>query len=343
MNNNLAIAPHTSQAPHIFYTPYEPDASTPAKTILIVDDTAANLRVLLGSLTQNGYEVQCAKSGAMALIGVQANPPDLILLDVCMPGINGYEVCQQLKANLATKDIPVIFLSALDHPLDKVKAFEMGGADYITKPFQMEEVLVRVKHQLTIRHLQQQQQQLIAALEQANQQLQVMATLDGLTQIANRRRFDEYLLLEWHRAAREQTPLSLILADIDHFKRYNDTCGHLAGDRCLQVVADTLSQVVQRPADLLARYGGEEFAILLPNTELPGALQLAERIRLNVEQLVFADAPLPVCKHISLSLGVASTIPTVTASFETLVATADRAMYEAKAKGRNRVCGYPKT
>ncbi len=306
--------------------------------ILVVDDTPGNLHILFNALTEAGYDVRCVKSGAMALLAVQADPPDLILLDIRMPEMNGFDVCQRLKANSQTREIPVIFLSALNEPLDKVKAFQVGGADYITKPFQFEEVLVRINHQLTIRSLQQQRQALIEALKRANDELQRLVILDGLTQIANRRHFDQCLAQQWKRSLREQIPLSLILADIDYFKQYNDLCGHLAGDRCLQQVAQTMGNMIKRPSDLVARYGGEEFIILLPNTDLTGATQLAEAVRLAVERLTIIDEPTPACQHVTLSLGVASMIPGPGESVETLVKIADQALYQAKAQGRNQVC-----
>ncbi len=307
-------------------------------SILVVDDTPGNLHILFDALTKVGYDVRCVKSGAMALIAIQADPPDLILLDIRMPEMNGFDVCQRLKANSQTCEIPVIFLSALDEPLDKVKAFQVGGADYITKPFQFEEVLVRINHQLTICSLQQQRLALIEALEQANHELQCLATLDGLTQVANRRQFDQYFAQEWKRSLREQIPLSLILADIDYFKQYNDLCGHLAGDRCIQQVAQTIKQTINRPSDLVARYGGEEFVILLPKTNLTEATQIAESIRLAVEQLTIINEPTSPSQHVSLSLGVSSLIPSRSESLETLVKIADQALYQAKAEGRNRVC-----
>ncbi|MFB2939423.1 diguanylate cyclase [Aerosakkonemataceae cyanobacterium BLCC-F154] len=313
-------------------------SKSPSGAILVVDDTPGNLHILFDALTQAGYEVRCVKSGAMALIGVEVEQPDLILLDIRMPGMNGYDVCQQLKANSLTSEIPIIFLSALGEPLDKVRAFQMGGADYITKPFQFEEVLVRVRHQLMIRNLQKQRKELIEALERANHELRRLAILDELTQIANRRHFDYYLAQEWKRLARDRCPLSLIMADIDHFKQFNDWWGHLAGDRCLQQVARTIANTIKRPADLAARYGGEEFAILLPNTDLNGALQVAEAVRLAVEELIITDVPQHPRQRLTLSLGIATMIPSPNESFQRLVAVADRALYKAKAEGRNRVC-----
>ena len=174
-------------------------------------------------------------------------------------------------------------------------------------------------------------------LEADNQQLQRLVSIDGLTQIANRRRFDEYLAIEWLRMAREQQPLSLILCDVDYFKRYNDTYGHIAGDTCLQWVAGAISRGVKRPADLVARYGGEEFAVVLPNTNALGAVQVAELVRHELNQLMIPHAASAVSEYVSLSLGVSSTIPTQEFSLEQLIAAADKALYEAKEQGRNRV------
>ncbi len=175
------------------------------------------------------------------------------------------------------------------------------------------------------------------ALQRANQQLASLAYLDDLTQIANRRRFDECLLLEWRRLAREAAPLSLILCDIDYFKRYNDTYGHLAGDACLQQVARAIRRVLKRPADLAARYGGEEFAVILPNINASGAVHIADAIHKAVQQLLIPHATSCVSEYVTLSVGVSSTIPQKELSQQALIAVADKALYEAKAQGRNCV------
>lgn len=322
----------------------------PKGDILIVDDTPISLHLLSIMLTEQGYKVRCVINGQMALMAVQAAPPDLILLDITMPKMSGYEVCSLLKANPQTKEIPVIFISALDDVLDKVKAFSVGGVDYITKPFHLEEVLARVENQLTIRRLQKQlqeqnarlQQEIIqrqrfeGALQEANKELKRLAHLDGLTQIPNRRRFDECLRQEWRRLRREQAPLSLILCDVDYFKRYNDAYGHQAGDDCLKQVARAISRVLKRPADLVARYGGEEFAAILPNTNAQGAFFVAEAMRSEVQSLKIAHAQSEVSEYVSLSLGVTSIVPTAEFSLEALIDVTDQALYEAKQQGRNR-------
>ncbi|MGB3510205.1 MAG: diguanylate cyclase [Microcoleaceae cyanobacterium] len=566
--------------------------------ILIVDDRPNNLRVLSEILSEKGYKVRKAINGKMALNATQSKQPDLILLDIMMPEMDGYEVCQHLKANPETKDIPIIFVSALNETLDKVKGFVLGGVDYITKPFQIEEVLARVENQLII---QRQKQQLIeqntqlkqeilerqqveqqlqllhkaidasyngimitdalqadnpiiyvnsgfekltgysaeevigknprflhkgeenqAALKEmskalqeqrecnliikdthkngkvwwnqlsispvfdtsgklthylgvqtditehqemetalrlseekfaeafraspdpmvickwregnlidvnnsfctlsgytkeeainqttidlriwanlqdhyqitkmltvigrvsnqeinfrsksgkiitillsaeiihianeacvlvvgkdiryrkrieaemaiANQELERLASIDCLTQIANRRKFERYLYQEWQRLKRERLPLAMIMCDVDYFKRYNDTYGHQAGDHCLKKVAQAISRATKRPADLVARYGGEEFAVILPNTKIEGAIHVAQLIQEEIERLEIIHLSSDVSKYITLSMGVASIVPTEKLSREILVAAADKGLYEAKKEGR---------
>lgn len=323
-------------------TPYKAD-------ILVVDDKPDNLRLLSTMLTEQGYKVRKVISGELALKACQTMPPDLILLDINMPNMNGYMVCQQLKSWEGTHDIPVIFISALDDVVDKVEAFSRGGADYITKPFEIQEVLARVKNQLTIRQLQkklQQQNDLLsqeikerqraeAELQKANQELHRLATLDGLTQVANRRCFDEYLSLEWLRLRREKAFLSFILCDVDYFKLYNDTYGHLAGDSCLKQVAQTISNTLKRPADLVARYGGEEFAIILPNTCIEGAIHVAELVQQNIKQLHIIHSQSSVSEYVTLSMGVSCVIPQLDLTPNQLIDVTDEALYAAKAQGRN--------
>jgi len=442
------------------------DRHEPIKgNILIVDDVLENLRLLSEILQGQGYKVRNVTNGKMALKTVQTKPPELILLDIQMQGMDGYEVCASLKSDPTSSEIPVIFLSAIDRLIDKVKAFEVGGADFITKPFQVEEVLLRIENQLTIKRQKQRLQAEIkerqetekalansrAFLEsvlnssldgiaafqalrdaegnvidfewllanhvaarmlktdpetlkgerlltrwpqvreealfnlavsvvenqtivkqefcydradnqswyhvvvmklgdgcvvnfrdisqskQMEQQLKRLANVDGLTQVANRRKFDECLETEWRRCMREQHPLSLILCDVDSFKLYNDTYGHQAGDDCLVKVAKGIRHSVKRPGDLVARYGGEEFAAILPNTHAAGAMEVAELIRAQVRGLQIPHAQSQVSRYVTVSLGVSTTIPTKKLSPELLVAAADKALYQAKSQGRDRV------
>lgn len=320
-------------------------------SVLIVDDNPINLGTLFDFLTASGFKVLVAEDGQSAIEKANYARPDVILLDVIMPGIDGFETCRRLKANDSTQEIPVIFMTALSQTAVVVKGFELGAVDYITKPTQQEIVLARIATHLTIQrlrrslqeqnsHLQQeikQRQQAEAALQKVNQELKRIATLDGLTQIANRRQFDECLDRAWHILRREQMPLCLLLCDVDFFKLYNDSKGHQAGDDCLQQVAQAIKRSVKRPADLAARYGGEEFAVILPNTHAEGAVQVAEEIRMSVKTLAIVHPQSPISEYVTLSVGVSCTIPCLDTSLEALIAAADRALYQAKQSGRDRV------
>ncbi|HEY9761221.1 MAG TPA: diguanylate cyclase [Trichocoleus sp.] len=490
--------------------------------ILIVDDQPDNLEILSFILDDHGYQVRQATSGPIALDMARDYPPDLVLLDIMMPGMNGFQVCAAFKADAAISDIPIIFLSALDRSEDKAKAFNIGGTDYITKPFDSAEVLVRVGHQITIRRQRQQlvqqnqqlqkeieirkqaeiqlkltiqrdrifshitqhirrslhvttvlqttadelrqaleadrvlilklpsphnlefmaesirepplaihygmaegldclefqnlgsnirqtsllydvrelrmteechtlleqlhirasltvpifqreepwgllmvhqsdkprrwqpwevklveqvagqlaialqQADLYHRLERANEKLRWLATIDGLTEVFNRRYFDYYLRHEWRRLLRDQQPLSLLLCDIDYFKAYNDYYGHPAGDACLKQIASALRSSTRRPADLVARYGGEEFAVILPNTNLTGAQQIAEQIQAEVaaQQIPHNSSLISDC--VTISIGVTTHVPTRTDKPEHLITAADAGLYLAKEKGRNQ-------
>jgi len=320
------------------------------ETILVIDDTQINLTLLTKMLSNQGYKIRVAPSGMLALKSVQLNPPDLILLDISMPEMDGFSVCENLKANKITRDIPVIFLTASDEVLDKVKAFNLGGVDYITKPFNSVEVLARIENQLRLRQLQleliekhvrleqeiKQRQQVEYELKKANLELEKQVNLDGLTQVFNRRQFNQSITQEWRRALREKQPLSLILCDVDFFKLYNDTYGHLMGDDCLRAVAKAISDCVKRAGDLVARYGGEEFAVILPNTNGEGAVHIAETIREQIHKFQIPHVKSPISETVTLSLGVACVVPTQELSPETLIKTADQALYQAKKQGRDR-------
>lgn len=439
--------------------------------VLIVDDIPENLRLLTELLSQLGYSVRSVRSGQMALKTLQVKLPDIILLDIKMPDMDGYQVCERLKANRATQHVPVIFVSALDEVFDKVRAFQAGGVDYITKPFQVEEVVARLENQLTIQRQKRWLQQEIAqrqttevslqqsqtllssilnsaldgiaalqavrdetgaiidfrcllvnptlasllgqtpdelknqlvwqthladlvpdlfnalvqsvntgkpleqdfcnvlsgglhwyqisavklgdgltltlrditsrkqaelALKEANLKLETLAHFDSLTGIANRRRFDEHFEREWQRLAREHQPLSLILLDVDYFKRYNDYYGHQQGDECLLRLAQTLELLTHRSADLVARYGGEEFAIVLPGTHAEGAIAVSERVQTAIQALAIPHCQSQVRDTVSVSMGIASTQPTVADFPELLIERADKALYQAKQRGRNQ-------
>ncbi|MBD2480777.1 diguanylate cyclase domain-containing protein [Planktothrix sp. FACHB-1365] len=325
-------------------------------SILLVDDKPDNLRLLSTMLMEHQYEVRRVTKGVMALKTAKAAPPDLIVLDIKLPDLDGYEVCQALKSDPMTAEIPIIFISALDNVLDKVKAFSVGGVDYITKPFQVEEVLVRVKNHLTLRIQHQQlleknerlQQEIKARqeieialkesqseLQKLNQELQRLAHLDGLTQTANRRQFDHYLQQKWMQLCGEQKPLALIMCDVDYFKSYNDTYGHQAGDDCLRAIAQAISQAIPRTTDLVARYGGEEFAVILPETDILEAEIIAQTIQKKVQSLKLVHDQSQASPYITLSLGITCLIPHCQSSPSLLIEWADRALYQAKKQGRN--------
>jgi diguanylate cyclase (GGDEF)-like protein len=313
--------------------------------ILLVDDNPINLKLLSEALQGQGWKTLTATDGETAIEQTEYAMPDLILLDVMMPEMDGFETCRRLKANPMTHQIPVIFMTALSNALDKVAGLEIGAVDYITKPFQQEEMIARLRLHLRLSHLTQTLQQEIqhrraaeAALQSANQKLQRLAYLDGLTQIANRRQFDEQLIVEWQKMRQAHLPLSLILCDIDYFKQYNDTYGHLVGDDCLRAVATAIATAAHRPAHLAVRYGGEEFAVLLPSTSLEGAIELVKVIQTHIKRLQLLHRRSQVSQYVTASFGVASIIPTENDTPEQLLAQVDRALYQAKIEGRDRLC-----
>ncbi len=312
--------------------------------ILVVDDRRENADLILDMLTENGYTVRQVLDGIQALRTINCDPPELILLDIMMPEMDGYEVCRQIKSNPETTNIPVLFISAKGELLDKVRAFQVGGVDYITKPFFLEEVLCRIETHLSNYRYQRYLAEEIAArekvqeeLELANQELERLVNLDGLTEISNRRYFDEFLDKEWYRLRREKQPLCLMMIDIDYFKPYNDTYGHLLGDEALKAVAQTLAKIIKRPADLVARYGGEEFAVILPNTDAEGARQVANNIITDIRQLAIPHQSSEVSEYLTLSIGISSIIPAQEQFPEFLINKADEALYLAKNQGRNRI------
>jgi diguanylate cyclase (GGDEF)-like protein/PAS domain S-box-containing protein len=409
--------------------------------ILIVDDAPDNLGVLRSMMLRQGYQTFVATSGDRALDIAQRVKPDVILLDVVMPGLDGLETCRRLKAHPATARIPVIFMSARGDTADIVAGFDTGAADYIPKPLRLEEVCARVRAQLRLRSSTDTQSEqadrlrmivnsmdqgllivegcgrvqyanpacdrylgyapdelvglslkdlldgpdagywesldaighgtrevnirhrdgglramdltmtpmhaadgLFVALlhdithhKQSEDALQRAALLDPLTKIANRRHFDAFLEKEWQRAIRNAQPLSLVVLDVDHFKLYNDTLGHAAGDVCLQRVAETLHDHAARPTDLAARYGGEEFVLLFAETPAENAARLAEMIRVAVETLQIPNPGSTTSPWLTVSVGVATIVPTQLDAIDNLFVCADRAMYAAKAGGRNRV------
>ncbi len=298
---------------------------TDDSVVLVVDDDPLNVKLLIGIL-ESDYEVLFALNGQKAVELAQQYKPDLILLDVLMPGQTGYQTCQILKVNPTTQDIPVIFISSLTDDEDETKGLNCGAIDYISKPVKAAIVQSRVSHHLQLMH--------------ARHLLKQQATIYTLTSIANRRRFDEFLLQAWRAMHREAAPLSIIMIDIDYFKPFNDYYGHAGGDDCLRKVATAMQKVIARPSDLLARYGGEEFVCILPATEWKGAEYVAENLRQAVASLAVPHEKSSVADVVTISLGFARTIPTPDQLLSNFMNTADHALYQAKEAGRNRSVGY---
>lgn len=291
-------------------------------SILVIDDTTANIEVLHAMLSPD-YEVLFATSGLQGLELAHTSNPDLILLDVRMPGMDGLEVCRQLKSDPETRNIPVIFLTALNDEGFEETGLQAGAIDYITKPYNQAVVRRRLANHLSLKRYQD--------------MLENLVWLDGLTGTHNRRHFDRMLEREWQRAMRSQTTLALIMIDLDNFKAYNDTYGHMAGDACLKAVAGILMQIPCRASDMVFRYGGDEFACLLPDTDKTGALVVAEQMLKQVRNM---DSPAPAGHfpvRVTLSLGAAAVTPEMGTTGQELVDLADKALYMAKAKGRNQV------
>ena len=308
-------------------------------SILVVDDTPDNIDVLKEALKRD-YIVRPAMDGATALKIASTNPrPDLILLDIMMPEMDGYEVMQRLKADSNTREIPVIFVTAASDIESELKGFELGAVDYITKPFSPPIARARIGIHLELQDTKKQLEKQNQELKTQTDLLERIVHLDSLTGISNRRHFDKMLEIEWSRALREKTPLSIIVADIDYFKGFNDCYGHIEGDQCLCSVAQCLSSLLQRPADVVARYGGEEFVAILPATDIKGAALLAENWRQGVENLNIPHDVSSVADHVTISVGYATLVPTQELVPYYLVGVADEMMYQAKEGGRNLICG----
>ena len=301
--------------------------------ILLVDDDLVVRARVSESLAQDGFEVILAKDGEDGMLAYQEHRPDLILVDAVMPIMDGFEFCEQLK-NLGDRLTPILMITSLDDNESVDRAFASGATDYITKPINLSILRQRVRNLIRQSHLIKNQ---LNELQQANQNLQLLANLDSLTQLSNRRGFDDYMQREWERMKRIKAPLSLIMCDVDFFKNYNDRYLHPNGDKCLVKVAMAMRNTVRRSGDLVARYGGEEFAIVLPNTNALGAVSVAENVRSAIRNLQITHEASSVCPYVTISVGVSTIIPTHENDFQTLIHTADRALYQAKFQGRDRV------
>jgi len=293
-------------------------------SILIVDDEVSNIEILSAVLEED-HDIYFATSGDEAMNTARAALPDLILLDVLMPGTDGYEVCASLKSDPLLADVPVIFTTALGDQEAEVKGLTLGAIDYITKPISPVVVRARVRN-----HLQ---------MKRMRDDLAKMAVTDALTGLGNRRRLERALNIETARLGLSGGVLSVIILDIDFFKRFNDLYGHTAGDRCLTMVAAALNRAVHHASDLTIRYGGEEFACVLPETDHESAMAIARGIRERVEALSIPHSGSEIAATVSVSIGVATATCMPGATPEAWVKAADAELYKAKAAGRNSVSG----
>ncbi|OGQ88763.1 MAG: diguanylate cyclase response regulator [Deltaproteobacteria bacterium RIFOXYD12_FULL_56_24] len=331
--------------------------------ILIVDDQPANLLAMEGLLEEVGAELLTAASGHEALALMLKHEFALVLLDVQMPDMDGFETAALMRGMKQTRQLPIIFVTAINKEDEHIfRGYDAGAIDYLFKP--VNPVILRSKVEVFLKIYRQQRllekkteeldqkvEELLVLkaqmeetnqqLETANQQLEELSRTDALTGLANRRQFKEALATEWRRALRNGHPLALIIADIDAFKAFNDTYGHLAGDECLRKIALALRSPLMRPSDLAARFGGEEFVILLPGTDLEGGAHLAESIRQDVERLAIPHAGSDTGGLVTMSFGVTAVTPSAELTDQSLICAADRAMYRAKEEGKNRYVAIP--
>lgn len=310
------------------YTPTDPAAalldSTHGKPkLLVVDDQPDNIQQLVQALAGD-YQVFMATSGEQALAVCQSNPPDLLLLDVLMPGMDGFAVCRQLKAQAATEAIPIILLTARPDAGQETHGLSLGAVDVVSRPLNPAVVRARVHAHLTLKF--------------QSDLLKKLVLLDGLSGVFNRRYFDQQLATEWARATRSRLSLSLVLLNVDHFGAYNERHGHQAGDDCLRLIAVTLKSVLRRPADVVARFGGEEFACLLPDTSHEDALALAQAMERRVRQLALPRGGAQGSDVVSVSVGLGTRVSPHSGQASDLLTLAATQLQRAKHSGRGQVC-----
>jgi len=319
-------------------------------SILIVDDTPVNLVLLEDILKQEGYsDIHCVGSAADAFAfldrGGEAGPGvDLVLMDLMMPGMDGIEACRQIREQERLKDIPVVMITVRDDSEALQQAFAAGANDYIIKPVKEVELLSRVRAVMRLKREIDKRKAREAELLRMTQHLDTISrtlenliNIDALTEVGNRRYFDQLLENEWQRAVRRADPISLLMIDIDDFKSYNDTYGHQKADQCLRQVAAALNEMIRRAGDFVVRYGGEEFAVVLPNTDREGAVIVAEQLKDGIAALNLPHEQGGAGGILTVSIGIAAGIPRSGALKQQLVAAADSALYIAKSEGHNRI------
>lgn len=305
--------------------------------ILLVDDTRTERVIMAARLKKMGHEIVIGENGKQAVELYFEQRPDLVLLDVMMPIMDGFEAARQMR-RIVDDWVPIIFLSARTDSENIAQGIEAGGDDYLVKPVDSVVLSAKMKAMHRIAAVRSRLVETTQELEKVNRELQRLANLDGLTGLSNRRTMQRFLEMEVKRCSRNRLPLSVIMADLDHFKIYNDVFGHLAGDDSLRAVAETLALHARRPTDLVARYGGEEFCVVLSETPHPGAVGIAEELRSSVEALAIPHCETLDPPLVTLSAGVVTLVPGPATSVESLLGYADTALYQAKQAGRNRVC-----
>lgn len=299
---------------------------TTRNSVLIIEDQKTTITVLTKILSPE-YTIYSAENGQEGIKAAELYLPDIILLDILMLEMDGFAVISILKKSDITKDIPVIFITSLTGDADEERGLALGAADYITKPFSPAIVKLRLRNQIMmLDHLRT---------------IKKLSMIDLLTDLPNRRSFEERIESEWARASREQKTISILMIDVDRFKNFNDAYGHLLGDTVLQSIAKVFNQTLKRPGDFAARWGGEEFIILLPDTDSNGALDIAEQIRKRAEDMEVSDISTPKGK-VTISIGVNTHKHGQSGTIYEFLSGADSALYKAKDLGRNKVCNYVK-
>lgn len=317
------------------------DANSRPFTVLLVEDQESMRALLVAELNFAGvFNILEAANGNMALLLFKKHRPDLVLLDIGLPSKDGYWVAQQMRIAESGDWTPIIFLSGLNNELDVWRGIEAGGDDYLVKPVKPIVLAAKLRAMHRLLHMRRRLVMLSEELYKANERLSEIVERDGLTNLINRRGFDRILYSEIEAARRERTTLTLMLCDLDYFKRFNDASGHIAGDSCLKDLGHILSQVCIRPRDVAARYGGEEFALILPNTPRSGAMTFARAVSQLLKVRAISHPDSPIGPLLTLSGGITTCIPDENTSAETMIMRADEALYAAKAQGRSRFFSF---